>query len=166
MTLYRETPSGFPVWQGEPVGEDQVSYSRDIETLWPAEALEAVGLWRDDMIAPADDVPEGKVVTGTTVERVSGVVKFVHTLEDIPPATVPQSITMRQARLALLSAGLLAQVDAAIDGLDEPDRTTARIEWEYALEIRRDHTLIAGLAAIMNLSEPQIDDLFIAAAEL
>lgn len=84
MTLYRETPSGFTVWQGEPVGEDQVFYSRDIEALWPAEALEAVDLWRDDMIVASDDVPDGKRSAGQTPQRVDGVVKWVHTLEDVP----------------------------------------------------------------------------------
>ena len=84
MTLYHETQGGFPVWRGEPVGDDQVSYPVDIETLWPAESLEAVGLWRDDMIAPADDVPDGKISTSQVPQRVGGVVKFVHTLGDAP----------------------------------------------------------------------------------
>jgi hypothetical protein len=82
--IYRETPSGFPVWQGEPVGEDQVSYSKDIETLWSADALEAVGLWRDDMIAPQDDVPWHKRSLGRAIRRVDGVVKWDHDLEDQP----------------------------------------------------------------------------------
>lgn len=164
MTLYREAPGPFPVWAGERIND--VLYPRNIEQLWPAQELEAVGLWRDDMIAPAGDVPEGKISTGRTVERVNGVVTFVHVLEDAPPPSAPQSISMRQARLALLSAGLLSQVEAAIDGLEEPERTAARIEWEYATELRRDHALIAALAAEVNLTEEQVDDLFVAAAEL
>lgn len=163
MTLYLETPSGFVPWAGEAIGDgdDAVCHPRHIEQLWSAGALADWGLY---VPVEADAVPEGKIVTGTTVQRVEGVVKFVYDLEDIPPPTAPQSITMRQARLALLSAGLLAQVETAIDSLDEPDRTAARIEWEYALEIRRDHALIASLAAELDLTGQQVDALFIAAS--
>lgn len=88
MTLYRDAPGPFPVWAGEAI--EGVLYPLHIEQLWSAADLEAIGLWRDDMIAPADVVPEGKSVTATTVQRVDGVVKFVHDLEDTPiymPAT-------------------------------------------------------------------------------
>lgn len=164
MTLYREAPGPFQVWAGEPI--NGITHPLNIEQLWSAQELEAIGLWRDDMIAPAEEVPEGKVSTGRTVERVNGVVTFVHVLEDAPAPEVPQSISMRQARLALLQAGLLSGVETAINDLTEPDKSAARIEWEYATEMRRDHALIAALAAEMQLSEQQIDDLFIAATGL
>lgn len=164
MTLHREASGPFPAWAGEPI--DGITHPRNIEQLWSAADLEAIGLWREDMIAEASPVPDGKVSTGRTVQRVNGVVTFVHELEDAPAPTVPQSISMRQARLALLGAGLLSQVDASIDALDEPDRTAARIEWEYAQEIRRDHALIANLAVEMGLTDEQVDNLFFAAAEL
>lgn len=165
MTLYLETLDGFVVWTGQPIGDgdDAVCHPLHIEQLWSAGQLADRGLY---IPAEADPVPEGKVVTATTVERVGEVVQFVHTLEDAPPPAVPQSISMRQARLALLGAGLLATVETSIDNLEEPDRSAARIEWEYATEMRRDHHLIAALAAEMQLSESQIDDLFIAAAGL
>jgi hypothetical protein len=164
MTLYLETPDGFVVWTGEAI--NGITHPLNIEHQWSSQELEAIGLWRDDMIAAADPVPDGKVVTGTTVERVGGVVKFVHALEDAPAPAVPRSISMRQARLALLQAGLLSAVEAAINDLTEPDKSAARIEWEYATEMRRDHHLIAALAVEMQLSDQQVDDLFIAAAAL
>lgn len=86
-----------------------------------------------------------------------------------PPApmpTVPATITMRQARLALLSAGLLPQVNAAIASLPSPQREAAEIDWEYATEVRRASPLIAGLAPALGLTGEQIDQLFIAAAAL
>lgn len=165
MTLYLETLDGFVVWTGQPIGdgEDAVCHPLHIEQLWSAGALADWGLY---VPAEADPVPEGKVVTETHVERVGEVVQFVHTLEDAPPPTVPQSVSMRQARLALLSAGLLSTVETSIDKLEEPDRSAALIEWEYATEMRRDRHLIAALAVEMSLTEQQIDDLFIAAAAL
>lgn len=161
MTLYLETPDGFTRWAGEAIGD--VCHPLNIEQLWPADALEAIGVWRDDMIAPAASVPDGKVITGTTVERVGGVVTFVHTLEDYV-VPVPQAVTRRQARLALLSAGFLELVETAIDGMEEPARTAAKIEWEDATEIRRDHSLITSLADELGMSDAEVDALFIAAS--
>lgn len=111
-------------------------------------------------------IPSGKVAVATTAELVEGVWTEVHTLEDPPPPPVPSAVTMRQARLALLGEGLLAQVDSAIDGLNEPQRTAARIEWEYATELRRDHPLVAALGGALELTEQQVDDLFVAASEI
>lgn len=111
-------------------------------------------------------VPPGKVAVATTAELVEGVWTESHTLEDHPPPPIPSVVTMRQARLALLAAGLLSQVDNVIDGLEEPGRSAARIEWEYATELRRNHPLVAALGSALELTEQQIDDLFLAASEI
>lgn len=83
-----------------------------------------------------------------------------------PPVPVPQSVTMRQARLALHAAGLLSSVDAAIASMDEPAKTAALIEWEYASAVERNAGLVPAMAAALGMSEADIDDLFIAAATL
>jgi len=81
-------------------------------------------------------------------------------------ARVPQSVTMRQARLALHAAGLLTLVDAAIAGMPEPDKTAASITWEFAATVDRGFGMVPQLAAALGMTETQIDDLFIAAAKL
>lgn len=83
-----------------------------------------------------------------------------------PPTPIPAEVTMRQARLALHAAGLLEGVDAAIASLPEPDKTTAKIEWEYAQTVGRNSGLVPSLAAILGMAEEQIDQLFISAASL
>jgi len=80
--------------------------------------------------------------------------------------SVPASVSMRQARLALLGAGLLSSVDAAIAAMPSPAKEAAQIEWDYASEVQRDNALIASLASGLGLTEAQVDDLFIAAAAL
>lgn len=82
------------------------------------------------------------------------------------PVPVPQFVTMRQARLALHAAGLLAGVDAAIASMDEPAKTAAAIEWEYASEVERNAGLVPAMAAALGMSDADIDDLFITAATL
>lgn len=40
----------------------------------------------------------------------------------------------------------------------------ARIEWEYATELRRDHPLVVSLSATLGLTDAQLDALFLSAA--
>ena len=75
---------------------------------------------------------------------------------------VPQTVTMRQARLALLSAGLLDLVTEAVAGAGQ----AAQIEWEYASDVGRNATLIQSLAGVMGLTDEQLDGLFVLAATL
>lgn len=77
-------------------------------------------------------------------------------------ANIPRRITMRQARLALLQSGLLANVSAAVDAADE----ATKITWEFSSEVHRDHPFVATLAAALSLSEKQLDGLFTLAASL
>ena len=80
----------------------------------------------------------------------------------VPAATpVPQSVTMRQARLALLDTGLLSSVQTAINSLPEPDKTKAQIEWEYSNALQRDNPFVAVLGAALGLTDEDIDNLFI-----
>lgn len=85
---------------------------------------------------------------------------------EIVPSPVPVTVSMRQARLALLGAGMLIAVDTAIAGMPSPQKEAAQIEWEYATEVRRNSPLIAALGPALGLSEEQIDGLFRAAAVL
>ena len=78
----------------------------------------------------------------------------------------PKVISMRQARLALLHAGLLAGAVAAIAAMPDVAGDAARIEWEYAQEVRRDSPLLPGMMASLGLTDAQVDDLFMTAAAL
>ena len=80
--------------------------------------------------------------------------------------SVPQEITMRQARLALLDAGLLANVQTAINSLPEPSKTKAMIEWDYSNALQRDNSFVATLGAALGLNEAALDSFFIAASKL
>jgi hypothetical protein len=84
----------------------------------------------------------------------------------VPPAPVPESVTMRQARQAMLSAGILSQVDALIAAMPGEDGESARIDWNHARDVKRDWPLIGALGPQLGLTEQQIDDLFIYAASI
>ena len=85
-----------------------------------------------------------------------------------PPEVVyvPQEVTMRQARLALLDTGLLSSVQPAINSLPEPDKTRAQIEWDYSNALQRGNPFVATLGTALGLNEQALDNLFITAAKL
>ena len=82
---------------------------------------------------------------------------------DNAPVPVPYSVEMRQARLALLGAGLLSTVDAAFAALPGDEGEAARIQWDYATIITRSNPLMVSMASALSLTEEQVDDLFRAA---
>lgn len=74
---------------------------------------------------------------------------------------VPASVTMRQARLALLSAGKLDDVAPTIAAIaDSTQRRKAEIEWEFSNEVQRHHGFVTVLAPALGLTDAEIDDLF------
>lgn len=134
-------------------------------------ALLAGTLWRLEK----DDTAQAWV----TIEDNSTIERFNFTRADFPDAqppalpeyvpvvvAVPEVVTMRQARLALLGADLLAQVNAAVANMPGTEGDAARIEWEYAQEVRRDSPLVAGLSAALGLTDETLDNLYKVAAGL
>lgn len=75
-------------------------------------------------------------------------------------ARVPASVTPLQARRALLAAGLLDAVETAIEGAD-PE---TKLAWQYATAVERQSPFTLTLAAALNLTDAQVDDLFVNAA--
>ena len=69
---------------------------------------------------------------------------------------VPQQVTMRQARLALLSAGLLDDAELVIAAAGR----AAQLEWEYAAMVDRSNPAVAAVQQQEALTDAQIDDLF------
>ena len=74
----------------------------------------------------------------------------------------PQTVTMRQARLALLQAGLLDKATKAVAGAGP----AAQIEWEYSSDVGRNAALVQALSGALGLTDEQLDGLFVVAATL
>ncbi|MCQ4302209.1 hypothetical protein NAV11_20025 [Pseudomonas songnenensis] len=96
----------------------------------------------------------------------SGMITAEQKAEQARLARVPQIVTMRQARQAMLYSGILAQVDALIAAMPGEEGESARIDWSHARDVKRDWPLIGALGPQLGLTEQQIDDLFIYAATI
>jgi hypothetical protein len=80
-----------------------------------------------------------------------------------PPVYIPTQVTAFQARAALLGAGLLDTVQAAVDGSNNP---TLMLAWEYALHFERQSPTIAAMSQALGMTDAQVDELFTAAAQI
>lgn len=76
---------------------------------------------------------------------------------------VPSSISPRQARLQLITLGKIALVDPTIDTLNEPEKSNAKVEWEYATRYDITHPFVVQMLSILEID---INEFFIAANKL
>lgn len=81
--------------------------------------------------------------------------------------SVPQVVTRRQARQALLLAGRLQDVQPAIDAIADPvQRGMVQIEWDDSQEFQRTRPTLIALATAIGMTEADLDNLFTQAAQL
>ena len=77
-----------------------------------------------------------------------------------------QQVTMAQARVALIEKGLIEKVQATLDGIkDDKERAKAKAWWEYATTVERSHPTVKALIQVLELSEAEVDELFLLASQ-
>lgn len=113
--------------------------------------------WIPFTASPDDATEHGREIhaqalQGTVAEYVS------------PPAQIPQEVTAFKARAALANSGYLEVVTAYMDTLSPND--VSRLAWEYAQTFKRTSPTIVGLAPLLGMDDAQLDQLFIAAAQI
>lgn len=85
----------------------------------------------------------------------------VFTTPPPPPAPVPESVTRRQAKQALLINGKLALVQPAIDAIADPaQKAMIQIEWDDSQEFQRSRPTVIAIGTAIGLDSAQLDDLF------
>ena len=155
--LHSEIRAALPhVMFGASITEDDLSF---------------VGIFTLRSEEPAVDA--GQVAERVAVDLVDEQWTQLWTVRDMTPEEieaarppVPQEVTMRQARLALLAIGKLGQVAPAIESLTGDDRDKARIEWEFSSTVVRSRALVVLLGQALGLDDEALDQLFITAAGL
>jgi hypothetical protein len=101
------------------------------------------------------DVADDFTLLGKTVDWNAG------TIIDAPPP-VPEAVTPAQIRLAILQLGLQSVLDSYVESMD----AETRIRWEYSTSVARSDPAVLAAAEFAELSEAQLDGLFILAATL
>jgi hypothetical protein len=84
-----------------------------------------------------------------------------------PEASKLVDVTPRQIRQALvLSSVSMQQIEDALNALPEPNKSMAKIEWEYSIAFKRDRPFVAAVGQLLGWSNAQIDALWQLAASL
>jgi hypothetical protein len=108
---------------------------------------------RTDLVPPVVSAAQSAVFRGGAWEVV----------EAVPVAElVPTTISMAQAQLVLLAGGHLDDVEAAVETMPRE----AQIVWRKANTVVRGDPLLIELAALLGLSEADVDALFVAGSKL
>lgn len=108
-------------------------------------------------------VPEGKQIVGAPSYTVTGgVVVEAYEVEDIPPPPVPDRVTSRQFKLALLANGMLDDVETWIAAQDR----AVQIAYANSGTFVRDEPMMQAGFAALGFSPAQIDAFFTAAEAL
>lgn len=87
-------------------------------------------------------------------------------IEEARKAAVPEAISRAQGKAALIQAGVWEHALAFVDGLPPTDKAMAEVALNDTVEWRRDSGFLAACAAGIGLSVLQLDELFVAAAQI
>ena len=148
------------VYQTDPDGVFVGTTAADPDPLVPGAWLIPGGCVT---LAPPE-IPTGSRARWTGAAWVIEPIRPGPPVAPVDPAApvVPACVTAFQARAALLAAGLLDDVEAAVAAADRLTQTA----WEYALAFERTSPTIATLAAALGRTDQQLDDLFREAATI
>ena len=87
--------------------------------------------------------------------------------EEIFEEPIPNSLTSRQLRMQLVLMGVdLSIIDSVIDSLPEPQKSLAKINWEYAGTFERDNGMLKEMIPLLGFSEEQMNQIFINGSKL
>ena len=115
-------------------------------------------------IKPADSVPDGKVVIGTTVTIEKGIPKWQNTLADAP---IPRAVSAAQGKAILVKQGLFDAVTNYINGIeDATEKALANIAFNSTTEWERNSPFLTSAIKALNISDEQLDALFLAASKI
>lgn len=108
----------------------------------------------------SDDHVGGQLIDMPEGFKIEDVGKF-NVVDGMLVPSIPKEVTPRQARLALLQATLLDEVELLL-----VNDKAMQIWWEYSLDIKRDHPHIIAMGTALGMTEAQLDELFILAGSL
>jgi len=126
------------------------------------------------LIHQAPNVDAGQVAVPAAIALVDEQWTQLWVVRDMTPDEieaskphVPQQITAGQGREALYNVGLFANVQPAIDAVEDAD-TKWRVQnaWDSRPTWERQSPFVAMMAGILGLDEAALDQLFISAAQL
>lgn len=82
---------------------------------------------------------------------------------EMPPITVPFEVQLWRIRTVLKLSQLETQIEDALNNLPEPSKTAGLYIWKFGTTVERSSQTVLLLQSVLQLSDEQVDDLFIQA---
>lgn len=121
----------------------------------------------EDFAAAASDTIDDHVERVLTIlgDKQQEILQALVNGDELPelPKRVPREIPNWRAKVVLATMGLLPAVESVINGLPEPEKTVVTLAWNSDAKLARKGKTVTQLASILQLSDQQLDELFIAA---
>ncbi len=171
MSYAMNGPNWIELQPGRDVIISDVASSYETVTRWTPQMRTARGI----KAIIEDAIPDGKIVTGSTLVDDKGTPRRVWILEDAPPALVPQEIsetqfiracvileiiTAAEGEAYLARGELPAMMAGAFDQLPEPQRTDARLKAIGSVSFSRGDDVFKALVACKITTDDAIDAVF------
>ena len=171
-----------PAWVELQPGKDFVEANGTVSSYgtvmnWSSQQRTAKGI----KAVVDDEIPAGKVQTGSEIVDNAGTPRRVWTLVDAPPPAVPDAISDRQFAQQLAVLGTITEAEAiawaargelpeamevAVAALPSEQQFAARMLLSSATTYERSHPLVPMLGAILSYDAGELDDLWRDAAAL
>jgi hypothetical protein len=173
---YRPSTNQIFTGHGEIRSALWVSASVILESVITDAALADLGVFR--LRSERPEVEPGEIAEPGAVELVNDVwvqqwtvrattPEEQATIDEATKLPVPQQISSGQGREALYNGGLFANVQPAIDAIEDADaKWRVQNAWDYRPTWERQSPFVAMMAGILGLTANALDQLFIDAAQL
>lgn len=80
---------------------------------------------------------------------------------------IPKTVSQRQLRTQLILSGFdLNDIQNAINGMSEPNKSIAQVAWDYAITFERESPLLICIANNLQLTTTEVDNIFLNASKL
>jgi PAS domain-containing protein len=156
-----ELLAGVPVQYR--IDKDEFLVSYDSILIWSDSEREFAGIYP---IKEGEQPAQGYFVASRKLVDKDLRPVWKNTFAKTAEPEVPEEVTMRQAKIVLSRAGRFAQANAALESMSGQQGEEARIEWQYATVLRRDHPLVIGIGQALGMDDTTIDTLFREAAKV
>ena len=87
-------------------------------------------------------------------------------LEDFRKSQVPPEVQLWRIRTVLKLTQLEAQIETVLNNLPEPSKTAANYIWNYGTTVERTSQTVLLIQTTLQLTDKQVDDLFIQAEQI
>lgn len=89
-----------------------------------------------------------------------------HQYIDVPIPEIPQEVQLWRIRTILKLSQLETPIEDFLQTLPEPSKTAANYIWNYGTTVERGSQTIGLLQMVLQLTNEQVDDLFIQANQI